>query len=253
MHKWVQGSPMPSYLTNLGALNLGGIMTWRELVRLSRSTRPQALEPSMICSFSTRVSTWLLTWPYPDSDVLSLEGSTSWLFPCWIKGGTVWPWFDFGGSRVSFSTWGIGPSWLWLDELCPSPITSYCIIHIILAICSFIWTNSVTFTSGVEGSLVDISLARDLVMMGSRCGGNLNCFLWAIFSLCDPGTEKNGMGEKWGTFDNVETQHQHEVSLGPCLFKMHLSFLKILAWTLNRVFIMVSFYSDARLMHKLGK
>jgi len=30
-------------------------------------------------------------------------------------------------------------------------------------------------------------------------------------------------------------------------------FLKILAWTLEQGFIMVSFYSDAELMHKLGK
>ena len=81
----------------------------------------------------------------------------------------------------------------------------------------------------------------------------MNCFLWAIFSLYDPGKEKNGMRERWGTFDNMETQHQHKVSLGPCLFKMHLSFSKNLAWTLNQVFIKVGFYSDARLMHKFGK
>ena len=52
------------------------------------------------------------------------------------------------------------------------------------------------------------------------------------------------MGYIWN-FDSVETQNKHEVSLGSCLFKMHLSFLKILAQTLDRVFVMVSFYSDA--------
>ena len=34
---------------------------------------------------------------------------------------------------------------------------------------------------------------------------------------------------------------------------MLLSFSEILAWTLEWVFIMVSFYSDVELMHKLGK
>ena len=33
------------------------------------------------------------------------------------------------------------------------------------------------------------------------------------------------MGYIW-KFDNVETQNKHEVSLGFCLFKMHLSFSK---------------------------
>ena len=56
------------------------------------------------------------------------------------------------------------------------------------------------------------------------------------------------MGYIW-KFDNVETQNKHEVSLGSCLFKMHLSFSKILAWTLEWVFIMVSFYSDVELSY----
>ena len=60
------------------------------------------------------------------------------------------------------------------------------------------------------------------------------------------------MGYIW-KFENVETQNKHEVSLGSCLFKTQLSFSKILAWTLEQVFIMVSFYSDAELIHKLGK
>ena len=54
-------------------------------------------------------------------------------------------------------------------------------------------------------------------------------------------------------FDNVETQNKHEVSLGSCLFKTHPSFSKILAWTLKRIFNLVSFYSDTELMHKLSK
>ena len=60
------------------------------------------------------------------------------------------------------------------------------------------------------------------------------------------------MGYIW-KFDNVETQNKHEISLGSLLLKMQLSFLKILAWILERVFIMGSFYGDAGLMHKLGK
>ena len=66
-----------------------------------------------------------------------------------------------------------------------------------------------------------------------QCDGNLDYFLWAIFSLYNFEKERKGMGKKLGTFenfDNVETQNKHEVSLGSCLFKMHLSFLKILAW-----------------------
>ena len=34
------------------------------------------------------------------------------------------------------------------------------------------------------------------------------------------------MGYIW-KFDNMETQNEHKVSLGPCLFKMNLSFSKI--------------------------
>ena len=50
------------------------------------------------------------------------------------------------------------------------------------------------------------------------------------FLFIDLERKKNGMGKKWGyswKFDNVETQNKHEVSLGPCLFKMNLSFSKI--------------------------
>ena len=84
-------------------------------------------------------------------------------------------------------------------------------------------------------------------MIRSQCDGNLDCFLLAFFSLYNPRKERNGMGKKLGSFENFE------VSLGSCLFKMHLSFSKIVAWTLDWDFIMVSFYSDIELMHKLGK
>ena len=60
------------------------------------------------------------------------------------------------------------------------------------------------------------------------------------------------MGYIW-KFDNMETQNKHEVSLGSHSFRIHLSFLKILAWTLEQVFIMVNFNSDVKLTHKLGK
>ena len=60
------------------------------------------------------------------------------------------------------------------------------------------------------------------------------------------------MGHIW-KFNNVETQNKHVVSLGLCSFKMHLSFFRTFAWTLERVFIIVSLYSDAELLHKLGK
>jgi len=53
------------------------------------------------------------------------------------------------------------------------------------------------------------------------------------------------MGYIW-KFVNVETQNKHEVSLGSCLCKMNLSFFEILAGTIDWVFIMVSFYSDAQ-------
>ena len=69
------------------------------------------------------------------------------------------------------------------------------------------------------------------------------------------------MGYIW-KFDNVETQNKHEVSLGSCLFKMHLSFLKYWLGHLSGFFffffliifffIIMSFYSDVELMQKLG-
>ena len=197
MHKCVQWSPIPSYLTNSGALNLGGIMTREKLLRLSRSTLPWALEHSMIRSFSAIVSIWLLTWPYPNSRVLSLEGSISWSLP-W--GGIWWPWSSSGGGWFSFSVWGI--PWLWPEEFCPPSTTSYCTIRINSDICSFIWVNSVGLTLGVEGPLVDISLAQDLVMMGSRCGGSLHYFLSAIFRNLLI-LRMNGTSEKRSAFDNV--------------------------------------------------
>ena len=50
-------SPVPSYLMNLSALNLRGIMTSEKLVKLFRLTLPQALEPSIIRIFSVIVFT----------------------------------------------------------------------------------------------------------------------------------------------------------------------------------------------------
>ena len=72
MQKCTQWSLVPSYLTNFSALNLGGIMTWGKLVRLSRSTLPWALEPSMIQSF-------LLEFPFG-----------SWLGQSRIRGSCPW-------------------------------------------------------------------------------------------------------------------------------------------------------------------
>ena len=61
------------------------------------------------------------------------------------------------------------------------------------------------------------------------------------------------MRKKRGAFDNVETQHQNQVSL--CLYYLTCTYHFRKNWlcTLGRVFIMVSFYYDARLMHKIGK
>ena len=154
MRKCAQRSPVPSYLKKFGALNLGGIMTWGKLVKLSRSMLPWVLEPSMIRSFSARVSTWLFTWPYLDSGFLSLEGFVSWSLP-W--GGTLWPWSCTSRGWFSLSVWG--PPWLWPKEFYPPSTTSCCTTRINFDICFFIWANSAGLTSGVEGLLVDISLA----------------------------------------------------------------------------------------------
>ena len=50
----------------------------------------------------------------------------------------------------------------------------------------------------------------------------------------------------------METKKEHEVSLVLAYLKCTYHF-EILAWTLDRVFIMVSFYSDVELMHNLGE
>ena len=185
MCKCTQGSLLPLYLTNFGALNLGGIMTWGKLVKLSRSTLPWALEPSMIRTFLARVSTWLLTWPIPDSRFLSLEESVSRSLP-W--GGILWPWPCSGGDWFSFLIWG--PLSLWPEEFCPPQTNTCCIICIISAICTF----KRAFSSWGEVPLVDISIVRDLVMMGSRCGGSLDCFLLATFRSWEwMGCDKNGL------------------------------------------------------------
>ena len=167
MRKCAQGSLVPSYLTNSGALNLGGIMTWGKLVKLSRSMPPWTMEPSMIRSFSTRVSTWLLTWPYLDSGFLSIEGFVSWSLP-W--GGTLWPYSCIGRGWFSFSVW------LWPKEFCPPPTTSCYTMHINFDTCSFRRATSWIVSSWGEVPLVDIFFAWDLVTMGSRRGSSLACF-----------------------------------------------------------------------------
>ena len=146
-----------------------------------------------------------------DSEVLSFGGFNSWSPPYVMNGNVVWPWFGSGGSRVSFSDddaepFGVGP-----DESRFPPTTSCHIMHIISTICSFRRVISWIFSLMGEGPIVDISLARDLVMIGSRCDGNLDYFLWAIFSLYDLGKEKNGTGKKWGTFENL-TMWKHKTN-----------------------------------------
>ena len=121
-------------------------------------------------------------WP-DHNQTLSLGGFNSWSPLCGTNGSMVWPWFGSGGSRVSFSKPSAKPFIVWLDESRYLPRTNRCIMHIIFAIYSFICMNLATLTSKAKGSLVDIFLAQDLVLMGSRCDGNLDCFLWAIFSL----------------------------------------------------------------------
>ena len=87
---------------------------------------------------------------------------------------------------------GVGP-----NELCPPPTTYRCIMCIISASCSFRRLMSLALSSTRQGPLVDISLARDLVMMRSRCDGNFNCFLWAIFSVYNPRKNKRMRRERY--------------------------------------------------------
>ena len=89
---------------------------------------------------------------------------------------------------------------------------------------SFIWVNSAGSISGVKGLPVDISLAQNLVMMRSWCGGSLDCFFLAIFWSLE--SEK---WKKWGAFHKVETQHQNKVSLCSCYLTCTYHFQKILA------------------------
>jgi len=63
------------------------------------------------------------------------------------------------------------------------------------------------------------------------------------------------MREKWGTFE-ILTMWKHNTNPKLVYALAHLKctyLVEILAWTLDWVFIMVSFYSDAELMHKLAK
>ena len=149
--------------------------------------------------FSVKVSIWFLTWLQLDSEVSSLEGSTSFLPLCGPMGGVVQSLFGFSGG-VSFSCHnGVGP-----NELLPPCTTYRCIMCIISASCSFRRVMSLAFSSTREGPLVDISFARDLVMMRSWCDGNFDCFLGAIFSLYNPGKNKRMGRERYdGTFENL--------------------------------------------------
>ena len=102
---------------------------------------------------------------------------------------------------------GVGP-----DELCPPPTTYHCIMCIIFASCSFRRVMSLAFSSTGEGPLVDIFLARDLVMMRSRCDGNFDCFLWAIFSLYNPGKNKRRGQERYEVTFEIFIKWKHKTN-----------------------------------------
>ena len=63
------------------------------------------------------------------------------------------------------------------------------------------------------------------------------------------------MGKKWGTFENLPMwKHKTNTKFAQVLAHLKCTYhFQILAWTLERIFIMGSFYSDVELMHKLGK
>ena len=94
-------------------------------------------------------------------------------------------------------------------------------------------------------------------MMGSRCGGTLGCFLWAIFSLYNygknkrHGIERHGVHLKLQRCGNLETKKQSQFRFSR-ISKCTYHFQKF-AGTFDMVFVMVSFYSEAELMHILDK
>ena len=142
----------------------------------------------------------------------------------------VWcgPNLDLVVASSHFLEWGIKPSRVELDEYWFPLTTSCCIMHIISTTCSFRRVISWVFSSMREGPLVDISLAHDLVMIGSRCDGNGLFPFRNLFSLGSwKGKEWDGKEIRYiQKFDNVETQNKPKVSLCSCSLKMHLSFSK---------------------------
>ena len=87
--------------------------------------------------------------------------------------------------------------------------------------CSFRRAISWTVSSWGELPLVDISIAGDLVTMGSRHGDSLACFLLAIFW-----SRESRKWKKWSVFDKVETKHQNQVSLCSWYLTCTYHFLK---------------------------
>ena len=122
MHKWAQGSPVPSYLTNSSDLNLGGMITWGKFVKLSRSTLPREHELSIMCIFSVNFSTWIHFL------FTSLWANVRW-GPIIVRIQRRCLIFKLGPKSCCS---GVGPY-----ELCPPPITYHCIICIISTSCSF--------------------------------------------------------------------------------------------------------------------
>ena len=172
---------------------------------------------------------------------------------CKLVSGTFWSVFWLGdivsllgGGRGAFPS-GLEPDGP--DVLFPVPSVSCCIMCIISSICSFRKAILVTFSFTRERPLVDISLAQDLVIMGSRCDGNLDYFLWEIFSLYNLGKNKRMGWERDGVHLKILTKWKHKqtLSLGSCLLKMHLSFFKYWLGPLSG-FYHGEFYSDAELM-----
>ena len=177
-----------------------------KLVKLSKLTLPLEPEFSIIRIFSSNVSTWLLTWLKPNFEVLSLEGLNSKLPPYGPVGGTIWSVFRLGDTVSLLGRGRVactsrlepdGPNVLFLVP----PISCH-IMWIISTIFSFRRAISMIVSTS-KGSLVDISKAQDLVIMGSWCDGNLDCFLWAIFLFIILESKSMGLERDRSTFKNL--------------------------------------------------
>ena len=174
MHKCAQGSLIPSYLTNSGTLNLGGITSWGKLVKLSASMGAGAFHDLKLFGQSFHLA---LDLANPRFGVLVLRRIC---FLVIALGQYILALILFWWGLIFIL--GLGTSFHYnRKSFCPPPTTSYCTMRINSNICFFIWANLAGLTLGVESPLVDISLAQDLVMMGSRCSGSLDCFLLATF------------------------------------------------------------------------